>query len=122
MAEPPRIDLVQYDRAPNLRLHVIRDHPTAGPTAVDLTGASAVWRMRFVGSVAGGSMGFAVVGTSPSGMASSGVVDIFFAGGTAGNLATAGKYHGQLTCALADGSIQTAPSEEPFVVVIHARI
>lgn len=122
MAEPVRIDLNQNDTGPALELHVVRQHPTAGPTAVDLTGASVVFAMR----IASAASAVLAAATNPAGSgASAGKAFVFW---SATALATPGQYRGQLTVAVPSSSVypggfvQTAPPDQPYVVVIHARV
>ena len=124
MAEPPRIDLTQNDTGPALELHVVRQHPTAGPTALDLTGASAVFNMRLVASGSPPLVSVAATMPGASG-ASAGKAFVFW---NASHLASPGQYRGQLVVAVPSSSVfpggfvQTSPPEQPFQVVIHARI
>lgn len=122
MAEPVRIDLNQYDTGPALELHVVRQHPTAGATAVDLTGASVIFQMRLPSAASA----VLVAATNPAGSgASAGKAFVFW---TASSLATPGQYRGQVVAAVPSsavhpgGFVQTGPPEQPYVVVVHARI
>lgn len=122
MAEPARIDLNQNDTGPALELHVVRQHPTAGPAAVDLTGASLTWAMRIPSAASAVSL----AATAPGGSGASAGKAFVFWGPTA--LATPGQYRGQLTVAVPSSSVypggfvQTAPPDQPYLVVIHARV
>lgn len=122
MAEPQRIDLTQDDTGPALALHVVRQHPTAGPTALDLTGASAVFNMRLTPS---GALITAPATMPAASGATAGMAYVFWA---ATHLATPGQYRGQLTVHVPSSAVfpggftQTAPPEAPYHVVIHGRI
>lgn len=124
MAEPVRIDLNQNDTGPSLELHVLRQHPTMGPTALDLTGASVVFQMRLVASGSPALVTAAATNPGASG-ASAGKAFVFW-GST--HLASPGQYRGQVVVAVPSSSVfpggfvQTAPSDQPYTVVIHARV
>ena len=122
MAEPERIDLVQNDTGPALELHVVRQHPTAGPTALDLTGASAVFAMRLTPS---GPLISAPATMPGASGASAGKAFVYW---SATHLASPGNYRGQLTVHMPSSAVfpggftQTAPPEQPYLVVIHGRV
>lgn len=117
MAQPERIDLTQGDSAPLLEFHVMRVHPTAGATTLDLSAATAIFRMRLVASGGAGPVATAWATANTASGASAGICWAFPSALTA----SAGQYRAQLIVSTADGT-QTAPPDEPYTVVIHARV
>lgn len=123
MGEPVRIDLTQNDTGPSLELHVRRHHPTAGPTNLDVTGASIVWHMRLRAS---GATLITANATNPPGSGASGGHAFVFWGST--HLASPGQYNAQAvihvpsSATFPGGFTQTAPPDQPYLVVIHQRV
>lgn len=122
MAEPVRVDLNQNDTGPALELHVVRQHPTMGPTALDLTGASVVFAMR----IPSAASAVIAAATNPAASGASAGKAFVFWGST--HLATPGQYRGQVVVAVPSsavypgGFVQTGPPDQPYNVVVHARV
>jgi hypothetical protein len=122
MPEITRLDYVQDDTGPALRFHAVRTHPTAGPTAVASPQvASALWVMRHTGS--GASAVYASIpATKVAGTAAASAAWFLEVQWPAGAFATPGQYRGQLTMTMTDGTRQTVPTDEPFLLVVRARV
>lgn len=112
--EVTRVDLVQGD-AVRLRFQLLQVSATARATALaSLAGATGTWRMRHND----GSLMATALATVYS--ATLALVDVMLA---TGHTATPGNYRGQLT--LDFGStigVETVPKDEPYQVVIRARV
>jgi len=113
-----RIELVQGDTGPPAEFHVLAVHPTAGASALDLTGATVWFRLRYQATTGSGAVATIAATIATSGSYGLALIPSWPTAVTA----TPGRYRGQLTCHLADGSTRTAPPGEPYVCVIRARV
>ncbi len=115
MPEITRIDLVQGD-AKGVTVHAVRVSPTAGGSDLHLGSvATAWWAMRLQGAASYPLLQAAASVTD----ATAGMLHVAL--GTA-HTASPGAYRAQLTLDYGTAGRETAPTDEPFLVVIAAAV
>jgi hypothetical protein len=114
MPEMTRIDLVEGD-SKALAFHAVRVHPTAGGTTINL-GSLATAYLALAGVASGATrwdIGASVVNASQGQLAVVlGTIHTQFPG----------QYRAQLTMNFGALGVESAPTDEPYLVVIRAKV
>lgn len=114
MPEITRIDLVQGD-SKALSFHAVRVHPTRGGTNINLANLATAY-LNLAGAASGATrytIGASIVN------ASQGQLAVVLATTHTG---FPGQYRAQLTMDFGALGIETAPTDEPYLVVIRAKV